>query len=195
MSGADWAQTHELLQQITAFFESEDDSPAVAEIRALHADMENVATERVGASKAELARAAAVNENLQNQATREEDASVHAERVREEKERQQVLRNTIQQLTAKKERLQAEIASIQKQKRHTMEQAEEQDADRRDQVPRAKHTVELYAKVSNIRWTSDDPEEVVGYVSLDGGESVREFDFARRDATRAEMVDRLWGMM
>ena len=119
-------------------------------------------------------------------------------------ETQAALNEEVSQKKAELEAMNAQVASIEEERRQLSEQAREirsrrstVDAAVHDALPRTKHQLGLYAHISKISWEAAAMHEgeVAGHVSDPKRGDVMPFAFKKGECSDVELANRLWDLI
>eukprot|EP01138_Halocafeteria_seosinensis_P016427 gb/GECG01016758.1/.p1 GENE.gb/GECG01016758.1/~~gb/GECG01016758.1/.p1 ORF type:complete len:222 (+),score=51.42 gb/GECG01016758.1/:1-666(+) len=139
-------------------------------------------------------------QELQQQVHSQQEEAEHMAGIKEHRERLQKLeqdkdevRQQLKQYKEEKENAQERTQEINQQIDAISEATEKLKADTEARIPRVKHTLSLYANISNIRWDYDNDDKISGYIAPPSS-AVTPFEFDA-DTDSFELADRLWELI
>ncbi|CAB9526900.1 expressed unknown protein [Seminavis robusta] len=103
--------------------------------------------------------------------------------------------NDIADLNRMRDDLTQRIAMAVEEASQQVEDINMVDEARKNQVPRLKHQISLYADTTGIKWDFEDDKRLEGHVSISSKQVVRSFSIDPQDHTKFEIANKLWGIM
>mmetsp|Transcript_8960 Transcript_8960/g.18615 ORF Transcript_8960/g.18615 Transcript_8960/m.18615 type:complete len:252 (+) Transcript_8960:143-898(+) len=110
-------------------------------------------------------------------------------------EQRQSLLGEIDELDARQRVSQEKIAMYQAEASQELDLILDVEEEQKQQVPRLKMTISLYASTTGIKWDFCDPDLLLGQVEIPSQNSFKLFNIDPRDYSRVETADMLWNLM
>eukprot|EP00531_Pseudo-nitzschia_arenysensis_P007798 CAMPEP_0116148258 /NCGR_PEP_ID=MMETSP0329-20121206/18254_1 /TAXON_ID=697910 /ORGANISM="Pseudo-nitzschia arenysensis, Strain B593" /LENGTH=246 /DNA_ID=CAMNT_0003644365 /DNA_START=80 /DNA_END=820 /DNA_ORIENTATION=+ len=110
-------------------------------------------------------------------------------------EQRQCLLGEIDDLDARQRVSQEKIAMYQAEASQELDLILDVEEEQKQQVPRLKMTISLYASTTGIKWDFEDPDLLAGQVEIPSQCSFKRFNIDPRDYSSVETADMLWHFM
>ena len=186
-----WAETEGIMAEIKELYSATDDAKtALAACAAVRATEEACAAKQADAKKLIRELTHSVEEARASAAKEDDDA--HSRRMEDAAAMTVTMQEKVDALEAQKRSIEDSAVQLREATAAAQEQLNAVTARSRADVPRVKHSISLYANISNIKWDYDAPH-LAGHVA--SGDAVRGFSIDPSRNSDFAIANQLWAIV